>query len=42
MTGNLKMRGMRKEIEEMTRMAGQFFKVDCLYNSSLLPTMCAE
>ena len=35
MTGNLEMRGMREEIEEMTRMAGQFFKVDCLYNSRL-------
>ncbi len=35
MTGNLAMRGMREEIEEMTRMAGQFFKVDCLYNSNL-------
>lgn len=35
MTGNLEMRGMREEIEEMTRMAGQFFKVDCLYNSHL-------
>ena len=35
MTGNLQMRGMREEIEEMTRMAGQFFKVDCLYNSAL-------
>lgn len=35
MTGNLEMRGMREEIEEMTAMAGQFFKVDCLYNSRL-------
>ena len=35
MTGNLEMRGMREEMEEMTRMAGQFFKVDCLYNSRL-------
>lgn len=35
MTGNLEMRGMREEIEEMTRMAGQFFKIDCLYNSNL-------
>ena len=35
MTGNLAMRGMREEIEEMTRMAGPFFKVDCLYNSRL-------
>lgn len=35
MTGNLAMRGMREEIEEMVRMAGQFFKVDCLYNSRL-------
>lgn len=35
MTGNLEMRGMREEIEEMIRMAGQFFKVDCLYNSRL-------
>jgi nickel-dependent lactate racemase len=35
MMGDLSMSGMRKEIEEMTRMAGQFFKVDCLYNSRL-------
>ena len=35
MTGNLEMRGMREEIEEMTRMALPFFKVDCLYNSRL-------
>lgn len=35
MTGNLEMGGMREEIEEMTRMAGPFFKVDCLYNSKL-------
>ena len=35
MTGRLEMRGMREEIEEMTRMAGPFFKVDCLYNSRL-------
>ena len=35
MTGNLAMKGMREEIEEMTRMAGPFFKVDCLYNSRL-------
>lgn len=35
MTGNLAMKGMREEIEEMTRMAGPFFKADCLYNSNL-------
>jgi nickel-dependent lactate racemase len=35
MLGNLEMRDMRDEIEEMTRMAGQFFKIDCLYNSRL-------
>ena len=35
MTGDLRMEGMRLEIEEMTRMAGQFFKVDCIYNSRL-------
>jgi hypothetical protein len=31
--GDLRVDGLRKEIEEMTRMAGEFFKVDCLYNS---------
>jgi nickel-dependent lactate racemase len=31
--GDLRVRGMRDEIEEMTRMVGEFFKVDCLYNS---------
>lgn len=35
MTGKLEMRGMREEIEEMTRMAPPLFKVDCLYNSRL-------
>lgn len=35
MTGHIEMRGMREEIEEMTRMAGPFFKIDCLYNSNL-------
>nr|WP_072514785.1 lactate racemase domain-containing protein [Ndongobacter massiliensis] len=35
MTGHLEMSEMRKEIEEMTQMAGQFFKIDCLYNSKL-------
>ena len=33
MTGNLAMKGMREEIEEMTKMVGDFFKIDCLYNS---------
>ena len=33
--GNLALRGMREEIEEMIRMVGQFFKIDCLYNSKL-------
>jgi nickel-dependent lactate racemase len=33
MTGRLEMSGMREEIEEMARMAGQFFKIDCIYNS---------
>ncbi len=33
--GDLRVGVMRAEIEEMCRMAGQFFKVDCLYNSRL-------
>ena len=35
MTGDLAISGMREEIEEMARMAGPFFKVDCIYNSRL-------
>jgi nickel-dependent lactate racemase len=31
--GDLRVDGMRSEVEEMTRMVGEFFKVDCLYNS---------
>ena len=33
--GDLSVSGMREEIEEMTRMVGQFFKVDCIYNTKL-------
>lgn len=33
--GNLKVDGMRKEVEEMTRMVGEFFKIDCIYNTKL-------
>ena len=35
--GHLHEHGMRFEIEEMGRMAGQFFKVDCIYNSLAEP-----
>ena len=35
MMGDMRMDGMRKEIEEMTRMVGEFFKVDCIYNTKL-------
>lgn len=33
--GNLENKGMREEIEEMTRMVGEFFKIDAIYNSKL-------
>lgn len=33
--GDLRVDGMRKEIEEMTRMVGEFFKIDCIYNTKL-------
>lgn len=33
--GDLSNDGMRKEIEEMTRMVGEFFKIDCIYNTRL-------
>lgn len=31
--GDLRVDGMRREVEEMTRMVGEFFKIDCLYNT---------
>jgi nickel-dependent lactate racemase len=31
--GDMRVDGMRREVEEMTRMVGQFFKIDCLYNT---------
>lgn len=37
MMGDMRMDGMRLEIEEMTRMVGEFFKVDCIYNTRLEP-----
>lgn len=37
MMGDLRMEGMRAEIEEMTRMVGEFFKLDCIYNTRLEP-----
>lgn len=33
--GDMSVDGMRLEVEEMTRMVGQFFKVDCIYNTKL-------
>jgi len=33
--GDIKIDKMRKENEEMGRMVGQFFKIDCLYNTKL-------
>ncbi|SHI85573.1 Nickel-dependent lactate racemase [Dethiosulfatibacter aminovorans DSM 17477] len=33
--GNINNRGMREEIEEMTKMVGEFFKIDVIYNSKL-------
>ena len=35
--GKLEVDGMRKEIEEMVKMVGPFFKIDCIYNSKLVP-----
>jgi len=35
MMGNLRMDGMRSEVEEMTSMVKGFFKLDCLYNARL-------
>jgi nickel-dependent lactate racemase len=35
MMGDLSMDAMRKEVEEMTAMTGELFKVDCIYNSRL-------
>ncbi|MCI2057870.1 MAG: lactate racemase domain-containing protein, partial [Oscillibacter sp.] len=37
MMGNLAMDCMRTELEEVAAMAGQFFKVDCIYNTRLEP-----
>lgn len=31
--GDLRVDGMRREVEEMARMVGEFYKVDCLYNT---------
>ena len=31
--GDIRIDGMRLEVEEMTRMVGEFFKIDCLYNT---------
>ncbi len=31
--GDMRVNGMRSEVEEMTRMVGEFFKIDCLYNT---------
>lgn len=31
--GDMRVNGMRSEVEEMARMVGEFFKVDCLYNT---------
>jgi hypothetical protein len=31
--GDMRVDGMRREVEEMTRMVGQFFKIDCLFNT---------
>lgn len=33
--GDIRIVGMRDEVEEMGRMVGQFFKIDCLYNTKL-------
>ena len=33
--GDLSNDGMRKEVEEMTRMVGEFYKIDCIYNTRL-------
>ncbi len=35
--GKLEVDAMRNEIEEMVKMVGPFFKVDCIYNSKLVP-----
>jgi len=35
LTGKLENDGMRTEIEEMTRMVGEFFKIDAIYNTRL-------
>ncbi|MDR1179298.1 MAG: lactate racemase domain-containing protein [Spirochaetales bacterium] len=35
--GRLENDGMRKEVEEMAGMVDNFFKIDCLYNTSLQP-----
>jgi nickel-dependent lactate racemase len=37
MMGDLRLEGMREEIEEMTRMVGSFFVMNCIYNSKLEP-----
>lgn len=31
--GDMRVDGMRLELEEMARMVGEFFKIDCLYNT---------